>query len=327
MSDKFYILSIDGGGFRGAYSAYILKRMEEEWAIDWQKQFDMFAGTSTGSIIAAGLAYGLTAEKLYDLYARHGKTIFEKRWFARLDPFGLTGLVASRYNSKKLSSYLHDEFGEARLGEISVPLIIPAVDIGSGGVHVLKSRYDQGFYRDPKVRVADAVLASCAAPTFFNPHIVENYSLIDGGLWANNPALVATIDAKRRCGINLSDLRILSVGTGKSKKLYERSSGWFRDNLLHRWQGWGFATRWGRSKFIDLILNLQSDTAHNMLRLLLQNDNEEPEQLLRINFESDSHLPMDSPRKLSDWTRQADYDFTHNAHKIKEFLGLQGDDV
>ena len=75
MSSPFYILSIDGGGYRGIFSAHILRRMEEAWNIDWHKQFNMIAGTSTGSIIAAGLASGVSAVQLSDFYKAHGKNI------------------------------------------------------------------------------------------------------------------------------------------------------------------------------------------------------------------------------------------------------------
>lgn len=322
MKDKFYILSVDGGGFRGAYSAYLLKRLEDEWAINWRSQFDMFAGTSTGSIIAAGLACGLTANDLFNLYAWHGKAIFKRRWFSKYDLFSLSGLFASRYSNKKLKEILFQQIGKTCLGDVTVPLIIPSVDIGSGQVHVFKSGYDKGFVRDAKVMVANAVLASCAAPTYFDPYTVEPYSLVDGGLWANNPSMVSVIDAKRRLGVNLDDIRILSIGTGKSKKYYPRKSRWFTDTFLNSWFGWGFATRWGSSKFIDILLNLQADTAQNMLRLLFQKDNSEPEQLLRINFESDRPLPMDSPFKLDDWKRQADRDFTYNSNAMKTFLNI-----
>lgn len=324
MSSKFYILAIDGGGFRGAYSAYVLKRIEEKWGLDWRAQFDMFAGTSTGAIIAAGLACGLSARTLFGLYAEHGRKIFSRRWFAKVDPFGVIGLCASRYSTRHLAAKLREEFGDAQLGQITVPLVLPAVDIGSGQVHVFKSAYDDDFVRDPQVLVVDAVLASCAAPTFFDPHIVEPYRLADGGLWANNPALIAAVEAKRRLGVQLGDIRILSIGTGKSRRFYHRRSHWFVDAFWNSWRGWGFATRWGSSRFIDLLLNLQADTAHNILKLLLQTNGTEPEQILRINFESDKDLPMDSPRKLDDWARQADTDFTHNAAKISEFLKLSG---
>ena len=93
-TQKFKILSIDGGGFRGAYSAHILKRIEEEFNINWKKDFNLVAGTSTGSIIAAGLAFGLSAKELFDFYEKDGKDIFKKRFLYR------TGLFASKYHQR-----------------------------------------------------------------------------------------------------------------------------------------------------------------------------------------------------------------------------------
>lgn len=319
MSQIFHILSLDGGGFRGAYSAYLLKRMEVEWGNNWLNQFHMYAGTSTGSIIAAGLAVGFTAEKIFDLYNNHGATIFKKSWISNFD---LVNLFKSRYNKNVLRDLLVKFFGDITLGQVSKPLIIPAIDIGSGQVHVFKSTYDKNFVRDAKVLLVDAVLASCCAPTYFDPHIVGPYPLADGGVWANNPSLVSVIDAKRRLGIKLEDIRVFSIGTGKSKVFYPYKSNKFFETIFSKWTGWGFATRWGNKKFINLLLNLQADSAQNMLRLLLQTNNGDENQLLRINFESDMSLDMDDPQKLPDLIRQADLDFTHNAIRIKSIFRL-----
>ena len=173
------------------------------------------------------------------------------------------------------------------------------------------------------MRVSDAVLASCSAPTYFDPVVVDDkYRLIDGGLWANNPSLVAIIDANYRLKIPLKEIRVLSIGTGKSKVFYPRSEGKFRDYLLRSWQGWGFVTRWQRSKFIDLILNLQSENAHNMLCLLLGESPLNPKQVLRLNFESALPLPLDSVRKRHDWISKADLIFSHQSTKITQFLSI-----
>ena len=322
MSTPFYILSIDGGGFRGIFAAHILKRMEEEWQIDWQSRFGMLAGTSTGAILAAGLACGKTAVQLAGFYETHGREIFTPRRWSRFAPFRL---FTSRYSSGRLKKLLEQELGDTLLGQIDIPLILPAVDIGNGCVHVLKSKYDPTFTRDYKVRVSDAVLASCSAPTYFDPVVVDDkYRLIDGGLWANNPSLAAIIDANYRLKIPLENIRVLSIGTGKSKAFYPRSEGKFRDYLLRSWQGWGFVTRWQRSKFIDLILNLQSENAHNMLCLLFGESPIEPKQVLRLNFESDRSLPLDLVSKRNDWISEADHIFTHQSPRIAKFLSITG---
>ena len=282
MSTPFYILSIDGGGFRGIFAAHILKRMEEEWQIDWQNQFGMLAGTSTGAILAAGLACKMTATRLTEFYETHGRAIFTPRLRSRFDPFKL---FTSRYSNRKLREILEKEIGETLLGQVKIPLILPAVDIGGGCVHVLKSKYDPTFTRDKNVRVSDAVLASCSAPTYFDPVVIKDkYRLVDGGLWANNPSLAATIDAHYRLKIPLEEVRVLSIGTGNSKVFYPRSEGKYKDRLLRRWQGWGFLTRWQRSKFLDLIFNLQSDNAHSMLCLLFGESPLNSKQVLRLNL-------------------------------------------
>jgi len=320
VGKKFYILSVDGGGFRGTYAAHLLNRMEEAWAPEWQRVFGLFAGTSTGSILTAGLACGKSAAAMADLYRKNGSTIFRRRMRSRLD---VLKIFTSRYSNEVLRALLEEEFGPITLGDVQVPLIIPSVDIGKGCVHVFKSKYADGFVRDPGVLVSDAVMASCSAPTYFDPYLVSDvYQLVDGGLWANNPSLVSVIDAKHRLGIPLEDIRVLSIGTGKSRTYYPRRTTRLRDWVLRSWQGWGFVTRWHGSKLLDLILNLQADTAHNMLCLLLGEDPLEPESVCRITFESDVHLPMDSTRKHQDWVATADHDFTHNAEKIKSFLGL-----
>ena len=322
MSDPFYILSIDGGGLRGAFAAHILKRVEEELAIDWRDRFGLIAGTSTGSILAAGLACGQSAATLAEFYSQHGRAVFTPHPLARPD---IWRLFRSRYRNGELKELLELVFKDVTLGQVPVPLVLPAVDIVNGCAHVFKSKYDDGFVRDPNVRVADAVLASCSAPAYFDPHLVEDkYLLIDGGLWANNPSLMAAVDAHYRLGIPLKDLRVLSVGTGKSKAYYPLSAGKWRDRLVRSWQGWGLLTRWRGIQLLDLIFNLQSETAHNTLCLLLKESPLEPKQVLRITFESDRPLPMDDAAKTADWVAKADQLFTHLASQISRFLSTQG---
>jgi len=306
MSQAFNILSIDGGGLRGVYPAHILSRMEEEFSVEWSRDFDLLAGTSTGSIIAAALALGLPAKRIVNLYEEHGRTIFEK---SKLRPFGL---FSSKYKSENLSNILNDLFDGAKLGDIEVPLILPATDLGNGGVHVFKSSYHNEFFRDKDVLVSEAVLASCSAPTYFPPTLAagDKYLLADGGLWANNPAFVAVIDARKRLEVSIDDLRVLTIGTGIAKQFYpikKHASKWG--------YGWGFATKWGHGKFIEMLLNLQSQNANNMLNLTLS-----AEQILRINFESDRKLPLDSPDELKDLITRADHAFTHQSARIKSFI-------
>ena len=308
----FQILAIDGGGFRGAYAAHVLARMEEAHGVDWHRDFDLITGTSTGSIIASAIACRIPIARVLNLYQQHGRSIFKKRWFSRI------GLFSSRYRSDALQQVLMDEFGNQTLGEVKKPLILPATDIGNGCVHVFKSAYDPGFTRDQHVKVRDAILASCSAPTYFDPKRVEGkdvYLLADGGLWANNPALVAAVDAKRRLGQPFENLRILSIGTGDAHQFYPMSPSWWQRCL-----GWGFATRWGRGRFIEMLLNLQSQKDNNILGLILNK-----EQIVRINFSSDRALPLDDPSMWDTWISKAGHDFTHNSDQLRQFIRKAGD--
>ena len=319
--DPFYILSIDGGGFRGVFAAHLLKRIEDTWRVTWPDRFHMFAGTSTGAILAAGLATGVSATDLLDFYLRHGPEVFARTFYSWL---GGRGALSSRYCSRTLHSALTDCLPNKTLGEITVPLLIPSVDIGNGCVHVLKSAYDPEFTRDTTVPLVDAVMSSCSAPIYFDPHDgVEPYRLADGGLWANNPSLAAFIDAQYRCGRQRDSIRILSIGSGTSTIFYPRVYSTWSDRLFARFQGWGLLTRWKRKRLLDLILNLQSESTHNMLMLLLGENRHDPERLLRLSFKTDRALELDNTRVADDLISSADHTFTHHSAKIADFLNLR----
>ncbi|MFT5730212.1 MAG: patatin-like phospholipase/acyl hydrolase [Desulforhopalus sp.] len=311
MDKPFRILSIDGGGIRGVYPAHILHCIEERLGINLYDSFDMIAGTSTGAIIAAGIAARVDAADIVDMYREHGAEIFHKKtflwpkwvWKNKIQP-----MVDSLYCSEYLGSILTDVFAEKRLGEIQKPLLLPSTDIGNGCVHVLKSGYSSEFTRDSDVLLKDAILASCSAPTYFDPHRIDHYLLADGGLWANNPALAAVTDAKKRLGVKLSNIQVLTIGTGHSKTMYGTENS----------RKWGLINGWRNKEFISFILSLQSQSAMNYLSLQLN-----PDQIMRIDFESDLPLSLDDVSKLDDLITKADHDFTHESERIKKFLAIK----
>ncbi len=144
MGKPFRILSIDGGGIRGVYPAHILRCIEERLKINLFETFDMIAGTSTGAIIAAGIASGLNAEILESLYVADGEKIFRKNdffWFAKKIRSLLSGMFVSAFDNNHLKAVLEKIFGNRCLGEIKKPLILPSTDVGLGCVHVFKSNY------------------------------------------------------------------------------------------------------------------------------------------------------------------------------------------
>lgn len=295
------ILAIDGGGIRGIYAAHVLARIEESLGLRGHSDFDLIAGTSTGSIVAAAAAYGIPMQSVTQLYRERAEQIFRKN---RLSG---GGMFTPQYSHDALRKALLEVFGDAALRDARTRLVIPATDLGNGSVHVFKSAYDPEFTRDGSVKVVDAIVASCSAPAYFPPSQVGTYLLSDGGLWANNPSLVALTETLGRLKRPISDVRLLSIGTGTSKKFYS-----LKQNALP----WGFFTRWGIKAFIDLILNLQADTAANVVRLLLQK-----QQLVRISFTSDQKLPLDDCSSINDLLTRADRDFTHASKDVALLLG------
>ena len=313
MSHSFRILSIDGGGIRGIYSALILKEIEDKFKIKIHEHFDLIAGTSTGSILASALAIDIPLSEVIDLYKNEGSQIFNSR------KLGFMGLFKSRYRSDHLKKLLEEKFQNKTLSDPSIKtrLLIPTTDISNGDVHVIKSYYINEFKRDKDRKIQDAVLSSCSAPLYFNPNRMENYLLADGGLWANNPSLVALTEGMGKIKktdniekITLDNTRLLSIGTGIGHKYYDiKYSGS---------DSWGFLRKWNSSKLIDTILNLQSINVHNTVNFMLPADN-----YLRINFESDTDLSLDSVEIISQLEAKAARDFTHNSDNILKLLRIK----
>lgn len=307
---SFNILSIDGGGIRGAYAAAILELIETRVGLKVLDHFDLIAGTSTGSIIAAGIVAQKSPGELVSLYREQGEAIFGSliatRW-----PECIRQLFCSTYLKVPLAEILAEQLGEIRLGEISKPLIIPASDVGNGGVHVFKSAYSDAFTRDGSVLLRDAVLASCSAPVFFDPTKVGNYLLADGGLWANNPTMVALIDAQYRLNVAMDQVRVLSIGTGHSRLAYG----------TEQQRPWGLLKGWKGKSFINYLLSLQSQSVTNYAQLTLGN------RVLRLDFESDAMLPLDDARIVDDLISRADRDFTHQSQAIRNFLEATSENV
>ncbi|MBD1932763.1 MULTISPECIES: CBASS cGAMP-activated phospholipase [Cyanophyceae] len=300
----FKILAIDGGGIRGLYAAYILKRIREEFDIIFSEYFDLIVGTSTGSIIAGALAVDRPIEKIVIIYEVEGRKIFTS------NSFSLNGFYRSKYSKKHLENILNKEIGNKILSDIKkTRLIIPATDIANGQAFVFKSSYLEEFVRDKNIKIVDAILSSCSAPIYFDPNRLENYLLADGGLWANNPALVGLTEAIGKLEIDKNDVRILSIGTGIGKHYYKIDSAETRN--------WGLVNGWEGKKIIDIILNLQSTSAENIVRLILKE-----EKYLRLNFITDSKLSLDKLDILEELKTKADHTFTYEVNKIKSFLEL-----
>ena len=314
MSKKFRILSLDGGGIRGLYSAQMLKNIEEKCGVDFYNDFDLIVGTSTGSILAGAIVQKINLDKVISLYENEGKNIFKKRRFCRF------GLYKSKYNPEYLKEQLKSIFGNTTFKDIKKPLLINTTDIGNSSQFVFKTTFNnqkdangdiKNLVRDPDIALYDAILASSSAPIFFPPHKIGNYLLADGGLWANSPVLVALAEAKKIFNIEPNDVVVVSIGTGVEENDY-----------LIDTKKWGFLTGYKNSKLISMILNLQTKVNSSLLKFLMPKEN-----ILRLTFTSDKTLPLDDTTQNKNLLSRADKDFADRNAEIQKFINTQIKDV
>jgi len=246
MSKKIRILSLDGGGIRGIITCVILKYIEEQLQkLDNPNAkigdyFDLIAGTSTGGILAAILLFPdsdkkakYSVETALDLYAKHGETIFNVSfWQQLINPFGLFN---EKISQRALERQLQEVFGKLEIKDFIKPCLITSYDIFHRKAKFFTSHEAnsdlENFY------AKDACRATSAAPTYFEPAKIKSlygqeFTLIDGGVYANNPALCAYAEARKiefskvlqhpakKDYPKISDMVIVSIGTGEVLKPY-----------------------------------------------------------------------------------------------------------
>ena len=297
-TDTFHILALDGGGTRGIYTAQLLAKIEQAFGTPIRTRFDLIVGTSTGAIIAGAAVSDIPMTDIVELFETETPYIFRKRWYR-------IPLFLSKYPNQKLAQIIAKHIPATPLGEIASPLMITSSEIAKSEVHIFRSNYgsrDSEIAPTSKdVNLRDAILASCAAPTFFAPKSVDNFLLADGGLWANNPSTVAFTEALSVFGKEAQEVRMLSIGTGHSVNMYRNR------------RGWGFITGWGGAKLTSYVMTLQSQASANTAKLLLK------ENYLRINPEID-FWELDTLTQLDNLKSLAERDFEKYAAEIEAFI-------
>jgi len=228
-NSPFRVLSLDGGGMRGVYTASLLenysreiaKREKREKTLDIGAGFHLIVGTSTGGIIAAALAAGKPINQVKELYLEHGKNIFPdpfdqdkwKRWACR-------NRKTAAGNALALRKALEEVFGEMTFGDLyeqrGIMLCLPAINVASNAPRVFKTPH--GYYQlDSELPLVEACLATSAAPIVLPlafvtwPDDKSETAFVDGGLFANNPALIGLIEALEFAEDR--PIQILSLGT------------------------------------------------------------------------------------------------------------------
>ncbi len=307
---KFKILSIDGGGIKGVFPAYLLMLIESELGkrkdgkTKIYQHFDLITGTSTGGIIALALSFGIPAKEIYELYLNNAKGIFgnKKSFFSQL--------FFASHKSDFLENLIQNKFKEynngidPRLKDCKTDVCIPIYDLVRGSPSVLKTPYHEAFTRDFHIPAYQAAMATAAAPTYFSPYSNQYTDLnnvsksfvnkVDGGVMANNPTLVAFLEAIKAFKVEASDLEILSIGTGHKN---------FTDiNSRKKWGLYYWMIKDKRKRLIELFMQSQSQLVANYISLLHKGiDRREDENFIydRIDVEltDGSQLEMDECNK------------------------------
>lgn len=267
----FRILSIDGGGIKGLFAASLLAEIEGSLCSGQPvgNFFDLIAGTSTGGIIATALSGGRTATEIAHTYLERGAEIFPpstgiRSRIANAYARHVRGLWRYRYETRPLQILLEDLLGDRILGDTERRLCVPAFDGNFNEVHVFKTPHHPDFQLDWRERMVDVALATAAAPTFFSVYHNKGRQFADGGVWANNPVMIALVDALSCFDLERRAIHILSIGSG------ERHLGFKRAQV----SGGGL---WHWRAIIEAAIALQTQSADGQARALVG-----PENLVRI---------------------------------------------
>lgn len=199
------ILSIDGGGIKGVFAASFLSEIEEKCDGHICDYFDLIAGTSTGAIIAAALSIGIPAKEILDMYIKNARDIFPAR--------KKINIFVGKYESKPLKDILENVFETKKIKDCKTRLLIPAFNLTTRQVQVFKTPHAEDLLFDTDRLLIEVLMATTAAPTFFNPYRMRGGIYMAGGVGANNPSMIAIIEGLTRCEWNREDIRMLSVGS------------------------------------------------------------------------------------------------------------------
>lgn len=289
----YRILTLDGGGIRGVLTAVLLKRLDRIQP-GFLDKIDLFAGTSTGGILALALAAGFTPEECKDLYVRFGPEIFANPIPDWVDGGSLFG---AKYENDSLARALRRYFGDRTLKDL-LPrqVLISSFDLDNQDsanrnpeqFRTWKAKFFHNYAAEERGAdlaegVVDVALRTSAAPTYFP--VYDGY--IDGGVVANNPSMCAVaqaLDSARHVNaqgdlvpVTLNDIVVLSLGTGRNQQFVPREQG-ANIGLLH----WAV-------HLVNILVDGTADVAHYQCGQLLRDRYCRLNPTLREAIDLDSH--------------------------------------
>jgi patatin-like phospholipase/acyl hydrolase len=252
------VLAIDGGGIRGLIPALVLTELERRAGRRVFELFDLIAGTSTGGILVCALCAPdpLPASELVKLYEDEGPHIFDRSLFQRIR--SADGLLDEKYDDAALDRALERFLGHKRLAETKPNLIVPAYDTALPGPYFFKTSKAQEAPAEDDFPLSVVARATAAAPTYFEPVEADEKALVDGGVFATNPAMCALAEVLN--DVAPRDVVLLSLGTGE--RTHKRSFDEIKD--------WGLAN-WARP-ILDVVFDGVSDAVNYQLERVLSGE-------------------------------------------------------
>jgi predicted acylesterase/phospholipase RssA len=240
MAGMRRILSIDGGGVRGVIPAATLVALERTLGGRVRDHFDFVAGTSTGALIAGAVSAGMPAERIVDLYVSKAPPLFRRVPVLST----LRRIVAGEmYDVRRLRGLIGDALAEQgaadwTLNDVPCGILVTAKGLADGHPwYFVKDDAATNTARTGRLRLADCLTASAAAPTYFEPWTVAGLEsagpMVDGGTGvAGNPVYQACVEAFLYSrGFEPGASVVVSLGTGQ---FFDRP----RPTWLYSWLGW-----------------------------------------------------------------------------------------
>lgn len=285
---KYRILSLDGGGLRGLITSRFLQRLSDDPTNGgWLDHVDLIVGTSTGGLLALALAHGKNPNEICDLYLNSGGKIFNDSIWDDVRDLGK--LVGADYSNRTLKRELKSIFGNTVLSQLEKKVAIPAFDLDNEAVDKAKRCWKPKIFHnfsgsdsDGAMKAADVALYTSSAPTYFPS--ADGY--IDGGVYANNPSMVAIAQAissrnTQSERANLNDIVMLSVGTGASVNFIK-----------------GKTLDWGYGQWIKPLIEVVMDGVAGIADYQSSQLLGEKYQRLQIIFGDNESIKLDDVKKL-----------------------------
>jgi predicted acylesterase/phospholipase RssA len=272
---KNVAIAIDGGGIRGVIVTKALSLLENYLGKTVHETFRLAAGTSTGSIISAGIGSGLTASQMHQLYISLGNTIFKKTWRTLFWP-----LTRFRFPHEPLAQALDEHIGDKKMGDFwkanpPTDVVITTFDLLTNKTCFVKP-WKREYKYWPVIR---AVLASSSIPTYF-PVVAGRY--VDGGVGSYaNPCYVAAYEARFCLKWDPQETTLISLGTGRDPHS-------IKPNQPGRFMAWEWLT-----PVLDAFLASAGDQQVHVVDTFFQDLD-----FRRFQVDLNESIPLDDPRQI-----------------------------